>query len=198
MGNICQKADIKLNASARLTNYMELPKRHPLLNAFFKAQFNCCPVVWMFHPRSLNSKINRLHERCLRIIYNDKHSNFDVLLEKDNSVSIHHNNIHSLAIETYKVANGISPEIMKDVFQIRNILHYNLRYAPTFVTENIHCVYNGSESASYLGPKIWEQIPTEIKMINSLAGFKKEIRKWKPVNCPCRICKVFFPNLGFL
>ena len=198
VGNICQKANRKLNALARLTNYMELPKRRLLLNAFFKAQFNYCPVVWMFHSRSLNNKINRLHERCLRIIYNDKHSNFDVLLEKDNSVSIHHNNIHSLAIEMYKVANGISPEIMKDVFQIRNISHYNLRYAPTFVTENIHCVYNGSESASYLGPKIWEQIPTEIKTINSLAGFKKEIRKWKPVNCPCRICKVFIPNLGFL
>ena len=98
----------------------------------------------------------------------------------------------------YKVANGISPEIMKDVFQIRNISHYNLRYAPIFVTENIHCVYNGCESALYLGPKIWEQIPTEIKTINSLAGFKKEIRKWEPVNCPCRIYKVFIPNLGFL
>ena len=129
----------------------------------------------MFHSRSLNNKINRLHERCLRIIYNDKHSNFNVLLEKDNSVSIHHNNIHSLAIEMYKVANGISPEIMKDVFQIRNILHYNLRYAPTFVTENIHCVYNDSESASYLGPKIWEQIPTEIKTINSLQDLKKKL-----------------------
>ena len=182
VGNICQKANRKLNALARLTNYMELPKRRLLLNAFFKAQFNYCPIVWMFHSRSLNSKINRLHERCLRIIYNDKHSNFDVLLEKDNSVSIHHNNIHSLAIEMYKVANGISPEIMKDVFQIRNILHCNLRYAPTFVTENIHCIYNGSESASYLGHKIWEQIPTEIKTINSFAGFKKEMRKWKPVS----------------
>ena len=197
MGNICLEANRKLNALARLY-YMELPKRRLLLNAFFKVQFNNCPVVWMFHSRSLNNKINRLHERCLRIIYNDKHSNFDVLLENDNSVSTHHNNIHSLAIEMYKVATGISPEIMKDVFQIRNISLYNLRYVPTFVTENIHCVYNGSESASFLGHKIWEQIPTEIKTINSLAGFKKEIRKWKPVNCPCRICKVFVPNLGFL
>ena len=153
MGNICQKANRKLKALARLTNYMELPKRRLLLNAFFKAQFNYCPVVWMFHSRSLNNKINRLHERCLRIIYNDKHSNFDVLLEKDNSVSIHHNNIYSLAIEMYKIANGISPEIMKDAFQIRSISHYNLRYAPTFVTENIHCVYNRSESASYREPK---------------------------------------------
>ena len=198
MGNICQKANRKLNALARMKTYMELPKRCLLLNAFFKVQFNYFPVVWMFHSHSLNNKIKRLHECCLRIIYNDKHSNFDVLLEKDNSVSIHHNNIHSLTIEMYKVANGLSPEIMKDVFQIRNISHYNLRYAPTLVTENIHCAYNDSESASYLGPKIWEQIPSEIKTINSLVGFKKEIRKWKPVNCPCRICKVFIPNLGFL
>ena len=60
---------------------------------------------------------------------------------------------------------------MIDIFQIRN--NYNLRYAPTFVTENMHCVYNGSEPALYLGPKIWEQIPHEIRMINSFAEFKK-------------------------
>ena len=48
-----------------------------------------------------------------------------------------------------------------------------------------------------LGPKIWEQIPTEIKNKDSLVGFKKEIRKWKPLNCPSRICKTFIDNLGF-
>ena len=66
VGNICQKANRKLNALARLTNYMDLPKRRLILNAFFKAQFNYCPVVWIFHSRSLNNKINRLHEHCLR------------------------------------------------------------------------------------------------------------------------------------
>ena len=110
--NISQKANRKLNALARVTNYIELPKRHILMNAFFKAQFNYCPVIWMFRSCSFNNKINRLHERCLRIIYNDKRSTFKELLVKDNSVSVHHNNIHVLAIEMYKVANGISPEIM--------------------------------------------------------------------------------------
>ena len=110
--NICKKANRKLNAFARVANYMELPKRRFLMNAFFEAQFNYCPVIWMFHSLSFNNKINRLHERCLRIIYNDKRSTFKELLVKDNSVSVHHNNIHVLAIEMYKVANGISPEIM--------------------------------------------------------------------------------------
>ena len=110
--NICQKASKKLNAPARVTSYVELPKRCFLINAFLKAQFNYCPAVWMFHNRLLNNKINQLHERYLRIIYNDKHSNFEELLVKDNSVSIHHNNIHTLAIEMYKVANTMSPEII--------------------------------------------------------------------------------------
>ena len=79
---------------------MELPKGRILMNVSFKTQFNYCPAIWMFHSRTLNKKINRLHERCLRIIYNDKLSNFEELLHKDNFVSIHHNNIHALAIES--------------------------------------------------------------------------------------------------
>ena len=196
--NICQKANRKLNALARVTNYMELPKRRILMNAFFKAQFNYCPIVWMFHSRSLNNKINRLHERCLRIIYNDKRSSFEELLVKDNSVSVHHNNIHALATEMYKVVNGISPEIMNDVFKVRNETHYRLRHTSQFLIEPIHSVFNGSESASYLGPKIWEQIPIEIKNKDSLISFKKEIKKWKPLNCPCRLCKTYIANVGFI
>ena len=47
--NICQKTNRKLNAPARVTNYMELPKRRILMNASFKAKCNYCPVIWMFH-----------------------------------------------------------------------------------------------------------------------------------------------------
>ena len=71
----------------------------------------------MFHCRNLNNKINRLFECCLRITYNDKLSNFEELLHKDNSASIHHNNRPALAIEMYKVVNGTSPEIMNEVFK---------------------------------------------------------------------------------
>ena len=71
---------------------MELTKRRILLNAFFKAQFNYRSAIWMFHSRT--------------VIYNDKLQNFQEHLHQDNSVSIHHNNIHALAIEMYKFVNG--------------------------------------------------------------------------------------------
>ena len=161
---------------------MELPKRRILMNAFFKAQFNYCPIIWMFHSRSLINKINRLHERCLRIIYKDRHSNFEKLRNKDNSVSIHYNNIHGLAIELYKIANDMSPKIMSKVFKLKDTPCYYLRHTLQFSTDPIHSAYNETESASYLEPKIWKKIPAEVKNKKSLDGFKREIKKWKPLN----------------
>ena len=152
----------------------------------------------MCHSRALNNKTNRLHERCLLIMYNDKTSTFNELLKNDNSVSIHYRNIQALAIEMYKVANGMSPEIMNEIFQLREKSHYNLRYTSEFIIPPIHSVHHGSESISYLGPKIWELIPPVIRQIDTFPGFEKAIKKWKPTNCPCRICKTYIASVGFL
>ena len=139
--NICQKENGKLNVLARVTNYMELPKRRILMNAFFKAQFNYCPVIWMFHSRSLNNKINWLHERCLRIIYNDKRSTFGELLARDNSVSVQHSNVHVIVIEMGKLVKGISPEIMNEAFKLREKINYHLRHTTQFLVDPIHNIF---------------------------------------------------------
>ena len=103
-------------------------KKNNLMNAFFNSQFSYCPLVWMYHSRALNNKINRLHERCLRLIYNDKQLTFEELLEKDDSASIHIRNLQTIAIEMYKVMNGGYPEITKEIFRIREESEYNLRH----------------------------------------------------------------------
>ena len=86
------------------------------MNAFLNWQFNYCPLIWMCHNRTTNRKINRLHERCLRIIYNDKQSSFKMLLEKDSSVSIQDKNIQCLATEMYNISNGPSPPVVSNIF----------------------------------------------------------------------------------
>ena len=86
------------------------------MKSFIESQFAYCPLVWMFHNREWNNKINRLHERTLRILYKDNCRTFNELLVKDGSISIHHRNIHAVAIEMYKSKQGLSPELMKDIF----------------------------------------------------------------------------------
>ena len=80
----------------------------------------------MLHSRCNNNKIKHLHERCLRLIYCDKNSSYEELLEKDGSVSIHHRNIQNLAIEMYKVKNKLAPMITANVFTSIPENHYNL------------------------------------------------------------------------
>ena len=131
----------------------------------------------MFHSRALNNKISRLHERCLRMIYNNKISNIKELLHKDNSVSMHQNNINALAVEMYEVVNCMSPEIMNEVFKQSNNPHYNLKHILQISLDPINSVYNGTESTSYLERKIWEQIHSEMQNRKTLEGFKWENKK---------------------
>ena len=75
----------------------------------------------MFHSRSLNNKVNRLHERCLRIVYNDKNPTYGNLLVRDWSVSVHVRNLRILATEMFKVDRGLSPPIFTEPFNKRTL-----------------------------------------------------------------------------
>ena len=116
------KAGKKLNALVRLCKFLPFNKRRVLMKAFVMSQFATYPLLGMFVDRNLNSKINSLHLRALRIAYRDNKSSFEDLLVKDKSVSVHHRNIHFLAIEMFKVKHGISPTFMENIFKKRVFL----------------------------------------------------------------------------
>ena len=139
-----------------------------------------------------------LHERCLRLIYNDKQSSFTELMNKDNSVSIHIRNIQRLAIEMFRFYNGLSPPLMNNIFKLKAENSYKLRQVFEFSRPMVKSMYHGTESISYLGPKIWDIPPEKLKNIDNLEHFKKEIKTWASDNCPCRLCKVYIESVGFL
>ena len=95
----------------------------------------------MFHSRKSNNKINLLHERALRMIYNDQISSFQELLDKDNSFTVHHFNIQSLAIEMFKVINNIAATIIDDLFTTYH--SYDLCSKSNFVVPSVRTVHNG-------------------------------------------------------
>ena len=168
---------------------MLLEKRRTLMKAFIESQFNYCPLIWMFHSRTLNNKINRIHERALRTVYSDYNSSFNELLNKDGSFTIHQRNVQRLAIEIYKYLHGLSPAILNEVFKVNETIPYDLRMRNELYNRNPKTVRQGTETISFLSPKIWSLIPQSVKDCGSLPCFKKN-RKWK-TNCPCRLCKTF-------
>ena len=91
-----KKGNQKLHALAQCTKYMSTEKRRTLFKAFVVSQFNYCPLVWMFHTKELNSRTSSLHEKALRLIYQNRNLSFDELLKLDKSVSIHYRNLQYL------------------------------------------------------------------------------------------------------
>ena len=127
--------------------------------------------------------MNRLHERCLWIVYNDKKSNFNELLVKDGSVSIHHQNLQKLAVEMFKVSRGLSPEIVNELFQFTEQIPYEFRQRPQFQILWVHSAFSGTENIKFLGPKIWALVPNEMKQLESLGKFRNTIKQGKPIFC---------------
>ena len=129
-----------------------------------------------------------MHERALRIVYNDDQLSFHELLKLDNSSTIHHQNIRKLAIEVHKSLHDLSPSFMKDIFVNSGYTGPSLRNENKFHVANVNKAYTREESLKYFAPRIWKLVPDELKSIQDVHKFKQEIKKWEPVNCPCRLC----------
>ena len=193
--SLCKKAGRKLAVLARLSRFMRFKQKRILMKTFVESQFGYCPLIWMFHSRKVNSKINHLQERSLRIFYNDYTTSFEDLLMQDNSFKIHHKNIESLAIELFEVEKGLANPILFDTFPLKSV-DYNLRSQTDFSVSSVNTIHFGLNSLRYFASKVWSMVPLELKNINDVEIFKSEIKRWKPKQCECtlsyaqyRLCK---------
>ena len=102
ISNLCQKVSNKLYALSRISHLMDQNKLRVLTRAFINSQFQYFPLTWMFHSRERNYKINKFHERTLRITYRDNNSSFESLLEEDASRTNHVKNLKVMLTEMFK------------------------------------------------------------------------------------------------
>ena len=83
---------------------------------------------------------------------------------------------------------------MKYIFWKRNVTE-DLRKNSTFEERKVKSVYYGAETMSYIGPEIWELVPSNINDSENLSIFKSNIKSWKPENCPCRLCRLYIADI---
>ena len=81
---------------------MQPEKLELLMKTFVMFQFSYCSLIGMLHDRNLNNKVNKIHERDLRITYKNNVSSFKNGLEMDNSVTAHQRNLQLPMVEIYK------------------------------------------------------------------------------------------------
>ena len=106
--SITKKANVKLNTFIRVQNYITPKPNTFLSSSFTKSRFNYCPLIWIFCSKETLHRLNDIHGRFLRLIYQDYVSNFVILLVNANEKSIHQNRLEFLMMDGYKYLNGLN------------------------------------------------------------------------------------------
>ena len=187
IANICSLANNRLRALTRIRRYLSKEQTKYLSEAYIISTFKYCPLIWMFCNKTSNNQINKIHKRSLRLIYEMQDANFEDLLLKDNSWSVHESNIHTLLIEIYKSINNLSPPIMKNFFDLKNT-QYDLQNKQLLKLPETNTSRYGTQALCFRGSLIWNTVPNKIKNIGNIEEFKKHIKEWKPTTCSCKLC----------
>ena len=132
-------------------------------------------LLCMNYDRNLNNQINSVHERALRLVYNDFKSSFHQLLEKGNSVTIHQRNQGTLAIEMFKDQNNIAPEVMKDVVKIKNHQYNFRRDVCLQCSIVVNTFLYVTETIASLEAQVWNLVCEHLNCSKSFNKFKKNI-----------------------
>ena len=145
------------------------------MKAFIESQFGYCPHVWMFCGRQTNAKINHIHERALRAVYNDEISPFKELLGRDKSETIHQRNVKILAAELFEIKNGLSNNIMAQRICKRNSVGYSLCSQTEFSLPQVKFENYDLKALRYFGPELSNILPSDIKNSRTLREFSKKL-----------------------
>ena len=169
---------------------MSLNQRQTFMKTFIESQFGYCPLIWMLNGRIVNKKINQLDQRILHIVYKDYISSFENLLKRDKSVTIHHRNIQSMAIELFKVKQNLSNSMLSNIFPTRSI-SYNLRSQTDFIRSNTSTSQYGLNSMRcFCIEGVVDDSNGNQKLV-PIVSFKEKIRKWEPVVTVSDVCHTY-------
>ena len=184
--NLCRTANYKLHALRRIRKYLSLEKAKLLCNAFINSQFNYAPLVWMFCRKKQYLKIQKIHHKALKVVYNSN-KNYDELLRNNNEVSIHQSHFRALICKVFKSLNNLNPEFMWSYFVFKNIT-YNIRKGPLLRLPAAKSTSYGINSVLFRACLLWKSLPQSIKYNESIVEFKK-MKDLGNIDCSCILCR---------
>ena len=169
ISTLCNKASNQLNAICRLQPYMGQKEKETIINTFVYSNFNYGSLIWHFCNKKSQNKIEKIQERCLKVLLNDYTSNYEELLENSKSVPMKIKRLRNIIIEIFKTLNNQNANFMKEIFHHSpNLTHrkHNIYVHPQ------HTTRFGTKSLRALGAHLWNLLPENIKSTESFIELK--------------------------
>ena len=132
-----------------------------------KLRFSYCFLISIFFWRKSNNLINKIQERSLRIVTNDKNSNFEDLLRSNNQITVHLRNFQVLIAKVFKIINGLSPPMMDKFLIFCKNTHIIRNFQIFMSNKNEKIVRYGQETITFRTSSLWANLPEEYKLAHS-------------------------------
>ena len=141
--------------------------------------------MWHFCSAKSVTKIEKIQERALRILYKDFSSDYESILTKSGKSTIDVKRLRTLALDVFKTLKNMNPEYMKEIFHKTACA----THGPLNLEANKnHTTKYGNKSLRCLGPHIWNSLPNQIKRETDYTMFKEFINDWFRMKCKCNLC----------
>ena len=188
ISNLCRKAGQQLNVLKRLSPFLSRLNKLTIFHTFILSNFNYCPLAWHFCSESNSKKLEKIQERALRFVYDDFKSTYEELLNRANIPCLHIKRIRTMAVETFRILNDMSPPVLSDLVRIRDCSSYNFRYQNVLQVPQVRTTKYGKKSFRFAAAVLWNSFPDNFRQVSSFNQFKALISNWSGKDCKCNLC----------
>jgi hypothetical protein len=177
----------QLNSIKRLKFHFDFETKKHLTVTFVLSQFNYCPLVWHFCGNGNMHKMEKIHERALRFVFDDYTSEYKDLLSRNGISTLYLKRVRIMAQEVYKAINNQSPKYTKELLKERNTRYSDRRPLDLYVPR-VNQQKFGYRSYAFEAPSVWNSLPLDIRKAENFGQFKKLINSWTGPSCRCNFC----------
>ena len=190
ISNLCKEAGAKLNAIKRLKSKLNEKDRKLLIDAHIVSYFNYCSTVWHFCGRVEIHKMEKLHERSIRFLYNEYNMEYFQLLKNKNEKTLYNRRVNTMCCEVYKTKHNLNAGYMKDLLAERPS-NYPTRHANNLYIPKANQYRFGYNSYRVEAPKQWNRLSENAKSAPSFESFKRILKNENTplCSCCCDICR---------
>ena len=131
----------------------------------------------------------------MRFVYDDFKSTYEELLNKSNIPFLHIKRIRTMAVDTFRILNNMSPPVLSDLVRIWDCSSYNFRYQNVLQVPQVRTTKYGKKSFRLAAAVLWNSFPDNFRQVSSFNQFKALIYDWSGKDCKCNLCRKLFRRM---
>ena len=174
------KAARQLNALSRISKFLNFKAKKLIFKSFVMSNFTYSPLVWHFCGKNNNAKLEKIQERALRIVCDDRHAEYLDLIKRVDTTTMLQSRLNCILLEVFKSLKHLSPTYIQKMFSPKESC-YSLRDSSILTQPKRNTTNYGLRTFSYLGSKMWNDLPSELKVLydTDIIEFKSRLKQWQ-------------------